>query len=150
MFDWARRLNPKNDYIEQITANYAKLNIPRTQELLNLLAYEVKEVDGKWYNKAVKEGIKGDWGTFWEFDAREAFANVNAPVLLVQAAGGIGANPPLFLPEHYGNTVAAAQDIEVVSSDASHYTMVFEERQDINSWMMLSLRKKNCKHSSND
>lgn len=132
----------KEDYIEQITANYAKLNIPRTQELLNLLAYEVKEVDGKWYNKAVKEGIKGDWATFWEFDARKVFANVNAPVLLVQATGDIGANPPLFLPEHYGNTIAAAQDIEVVSSDASHYTMVFEERQDINNWIDAFLEKK--------
>lgn len=122
-------------YINQVTENYANLNIPPSKKLKDLLAYEVKEVDGKWFNKAIPEAIKADWSTFWQFDARRIIASVAAPVLLVQAAGKIGSHPPLFLPEHYAETIRAAKQIQVVTSDASHYTMVFEEREDINGWI---------------
>lgn len=131
-------------YIDQITANYANLNIPPTKQLRDLLAYEVKEVNGKWFNKAVPQVIKDDWATFWKFDADRVLAQVAAPVLLVQASGKIGNNPPLFLPEHYAETIRSAGNIQVVTSDASHYTMVFEERQDINRWIDDFLDKNEC------
>lgn len=101
----------------------------------------MKEVNGKWFNKAVPKAIKDDWTTFWNFDARQVLANVDAPILLVQAAGKIGNNPPLFLPEHYIDTIGAAREIQVMISAASHYTMVFEERQDINGWIDVFLEQ---------
>lgn len=54
---------------------------------------------------------------------------------MVQDSGGIGNNPPLFLLEHFEETISLIDDIKVIVSDTNHYTMGFVRREDINQYI---------------
>lgn len=122
----------KEEYISKTIRSYETLGIPDRSELRTLLAYEIEEHDNHWENKASESVIRNDWETFWQVNIGEIGKQISQPVLLVIALGNIGDNPPLFLPEHYQDTIKVIENLEVVTTEANHYTMGFEPREDIN------------------
>lgn len=137
----SKHFDSKEQYITEVSDGYENLGIEKSKELEEVLAYEIEDHGDYWENKASEVVVRTDWESFWEFNVAEIGPNISQPVLLVQASGGIGKNPPLFLPEHYEDTIQHISNIEVVTSDSNHYTMVFENRDDINQYVSDFLNK---------
>lgn len=131
----SKKYPSKEQYIAEVAEGYQHFDIATTKRLKSYLAYEIEEKEGYWENKASEAVVRKDWESFWDFDAKAVGSRIKQPVLLVQASGEIGDQPPLFLPEHYQTTIAAIETIEVVVSEANHYTMGFEKRPDINQFI---------------
>lgn len=128
----SKHFESQQQYVQQVSEGYEGLGITKGPRLTEMLEYEIASHGDYWENKASEATIRQDWESFWLYDVEQYTTKLTVPVLLVQCAGGIGKNPPLFLPEHYERTIAAAKEIEVFVSDSNHYTMVFENRDDIN------------------
>jgi len=128
----SKRFDTKEQYINELADGYQDLGIETTPRLKSYLAYEIEEKEGHWEHKASEALVRNDWESIGDFDVREIGPLINQPVLLVQASGNIGNQPPLFLPEHFDETISAIENIEVVVSEANHYTVGFEKREDIN------------------
>lgn len=122
----------KEEYISETVDSYETLGIPDQSELRTLLAYEIEKNGEHWENKASESVVRKDWESFWQVNIHEVGQQIYQPVLLVIALGEIGDNPPLFLPEHYQDAQEAIDHLEVVTTEANHYTMGFEPREDIN------------------
>lgn len=137
----SKKYPSKEQYIDEIASNYQGLGIETTKRLKSYLAYEIEGKDHHWENKATEAIVRNDWESFWDFDAGKVGREIKQPVLLVQAAGEIGDHPPLFLPEHYEETLQAINNIEVAVSAANHYTMGFTNRPDINHFIRDFLEK---------
>lgn len=138
----SKHFDSKEQYVNQVATGYESFGIETTDRLKSILSYEIEEKEGYWENKATENLVRNDWESFWAFDPKEVGPKISQPVLLVQASGEIGTNPPLFLPEHYEDTIEFIKDIQVVVSDANHYTMVFENRDDINNYISEFLKNK--------
>ncbi|MCM3087472.1 alpha/beta hydrolase [Bhargavaea ginsengi] len=119
-------------YVSEIRRIYGNLGITWSDEIAKTAAYEVGEKDGHWENKSDEAGIRADFDSFYTFDPEEIGSKISCPVLLVYASGAIGQMPPLFLEEHYDKTKAAVRDLDVIETDANHYTLVFEDRPEVN------------------
>lgn len=128
----SKAYDSKEQYITEIADTYQNIGIETTNRLKNYLAYEIEEKGDYWEHKAFEPLVRNDWESFWDFDVFEVGSAIKQPVLLVQASGDIGNQPPLFLPEHFETTISAIETIEVQVSDANHFTMGFEKREDIN------------------
>lgn len=127
----SNRYESRQGYIDLVSANYAKMGIPLTSDLIKVLSYEIYEsVDG-WKNKAFEETIRQDWASFYQFDVSKTAESIHVPCLLVQALGSIGSNPALFLERHYVSTNQSIPNLRVYQTDASHYTLVFTKRDDV-------------------
>lgn len=137
----SKHFESKEEYVQQVGDSYEGLGITKGPKLTEVLEYEIEDHGDYWENKASESTIRKDWESFWEFDVEEYAPTITVPVLLVQCSGGIGKNPPLFLPEHYKRTISAIKDIEVVISDSNHYTMVFENREEINAAISALLKR---------
>ncbi len=131
----------KEHYITETASAYEKLGITNRPELRRLLAYEIEEKEGSWENKAAEALVRQDWESFWDVDIQRIGQQITQPVLLVIALGDIGEQPPLFLPEHYERTKTAIEQLEIVYTDANHYRMGFEPREDINRSIKAFLEK---------
>ena len=77
----------------------------------------------------------------YTFSPKEICSQIECPVLLVYAEGNIGSMPPLFYITDYEETQQYTKQIETVVSDCNHYTMVFENREDINGYIEDFLNK---------
>lgn len=137
----SKHFESKEDYVQQVSDSYENLGITKGPKLTEVLEYEIEDHGNYWENKASESTIRKDWESFWEFDVEQYAPAIDVPVLLVQCSGGIGANPPLFLPEHYERTIATIKNIEVMVSDSNHYTMVFENRDEINNAITTFLKR---------
>ncbi|WIV12292.1 alpha/beta hydrolase [Proteiniborus sp. MB09-C3] len=131
----------KEDYVATVTSSYMNMGIGITQELIKNVGYEVENKGDYWGNKSCERTIRQDWKSFWEFDINSIGTKINCPTLLVEATGNIGNNPPLFIPESYVNTKKSIRNLKIEISEASHYTMVFEKREDINKFIHDFLNK---------
>ena len=119
-------------YIEEIKAIYSRLGVTWTEHLEQVGRYEIVEKDGYWENKCDEDRIRQDFQSFYDYKPEEVFSNVACPVLLIHSTGSIGTMPALFLAESYRETQQYARDIWKLTSDSNHYTLVFEERKDVN------------------
>lgn len=137
----SKHFDSKEDYVQQVSDSYEGLGITKGPKLTEVLEYEIEDHGDYWENKASESTIRSDWESFWKFDIDKYAPTIDVPVLLVQCSGGIGKNPPLFLPEHYERTITAIKDLEVVVSDSNHYTMVFENREEINKAIETLLKR---------
>ncbi len=63
------------------------------------------------------------------------------PILLIHSTGSIGAMPALFLAESYAETLKYAKNIWKFTSNSNHYTLVFEERKDVNPVILRFFRE---------
>ena len=127
----SRSFDSPQHYADEIRKIYTKLGIEWTDILQETAEYEVGETAGHWSNKSDEAQIVADFNSFYSFDPKAVFPQISCPVLLVYAEGNIGAMPPLFYLNDYEETQKHAANINTVVSDANHYTMVFEERPEI-------------------
>ena len=137
----SNRYDSLEDYVELVSNNYKSMGIPITEELIENITYEVENKGEYWGNKACEETIRQDWESFWEFDIKSIGIKIKCPTLLVEASGKIGNHPPLFVPDSYVSTKSSIKNLESISTDASHYTMVFNKREDINRSIHEFLKK---------
>ncbi len=121
------------DYIEEIKAIYSRLGVEWTSHLESVGRYEIAEHDGYWKNKSDESKLLQDFKSFYDYSPKDVFKKVTCPILLIHSKGEIGQMPPLFLAESYIETQQYAANIHKVTSDSNHYTLVFENRKDINS-----------------
>ncbi|SEI86435.1 Pimeloyl-ACP methyl ester carboxylesterase [Bhargavaea ginsengi] len=128
-------------YVSEIQRIYGNLGITWSDEIAKTAAYEVGEKDGHWENKSDEAGIRADFDSFYTFDPQEIGSKISCSVLLVYASGAIGQMPPLFLEEHYDKTKSAIRDLDVIETDANHYTLVFEDRPEVNQAIKTFLGK---------
>lgn len=105
----------------------------------SVVEYEVHEVDGGWENKSSEYSILADFNSFYSFVPKEVCTQINCKTLLVYASGKIGEFPPLFYEEAYEDTKKYTADIETIVSKCNHYTMVFENREEINEGIKIFL-----------
>ena len=94
-------------------------------------------------DKSSEEKIIADFDSFYTFNPAEVFSDIKCSALLIYAKGDIGQFPPLFYEKDYDVTKKAAKDLETVISDSNHYTMVFENRDEINEAVKSYLEKIN-------
>lgn len=119
-------------YIEEIKEIYGRLGVEWTDHLASVGRYEIAAQDGHWGNKSDEEKIRLDFQSFYDYKPAEVFEKVDCPILLIHSTGGIGAMPALFLAESYTETLKYAKNIWKFTSNSNHYTLVFEERKDVN------------------
>lgn len=119
-------------YLEEIQKIYSNLGVVWNEHMESVGRYEIARVDGHWENKSDENKILQDFQSFYDYKPAEVFAKVECPVLLVHSTGGIGTMPALFLAESYIETQQHAKNIHKITSDSNHYTLVFEERSDVN------------------
>ena len=98
-------------------------------------------VDGHWEAISDEQKIRQDLDSFYTYDPKAVFEQVDCPVLLVHSTGGIGANPALFLAEHYSETLAYTKTIQKITSPSNHYTLVFANRPEVNCEIEHFLKK---------
>ncbi|MCQ6278626.1 alpha/beta hydrolase [Bacillus sp. EB600] len=137
----SKEYQSKDHYIEEAKQIYSHLGISWNDILQDIVEYEVEPVGDYWKNKSSEAGILGDSESFYTFEVKEICSKIMCPVLLVYAKGEIGAMPPLFYLRDYEDTQAYTKNIETVISDCNHYTMVFENREDINGYIEKFLKK---------
>ena len=137
----SRKYTSKEHYVEEIQKIYTNLGIKWNDVLQNTVEYEVGPVSNHWENKSTETQIIADFESFFTFDPKEICSQIDCPVLLVYAEGDIGSMPPLFYLTDYEQTQQYTKTIETVISDCNHYTMVFENREDINGYIEDFLNK---------
>lgn len=137
----SREYKSQEHYVEEIKRIYGNLGITWDETLQSAVEYEVGFVGDHWENKSTQSRILADFESFYQFDPKKICPNITCPVLLVYANGDIGSMPPLFYLKHYDETQSNTKRIETVISDCNHYTMVFENREDINGYIESFLMK---------
>ena len=128
-------------YIEEIKEIYGRIGVEWTDHLESIGHYEIHEVDGHWKAISNEQKIRQDLDSFYDYDPKVVFEQVDCPVLLVHSTGGIGSNAALFLAEHYSDTLVYAKMIEKITSPSNHYTLVFADRPEVNSAIQQFLKK---------
>jgi esterase len=137
----SRKFSSKEHYVEEIKKIYTNLGIKWNDVLQSTVEYEVVPFGNNWKNKSTVSRIVADFESFFSFDPHETCSQIECPVLLVYAEGNIGSMPPLFYLTDYEQTRQSTKTIETVISDCNHYTMVFENREDINGYIEDFLNK---------
>ncbi|MDQ0273139.1 alpha/beta fold hydrolase [Cytobacillus purgationiresistens] len=137
----SKEYGSEESYLTELETIYTRLGVKWTDHLCNVGQYEIHEVGGHWENKSNESSILADFNSFYSFVPKEEFANTECPILLVHASGNIGPMEPLFYAEAYDDTKSFAKNIEMVTSACNHYTMVFENRQEINDSIQSFLKK---------
>nr|WP_256437735.1 alpha/beta hydrolase [Sporosarcina sp. Marseille-Q4063] len=137
----SREFTSEEHYVSEIQKIYTNLGIEWNDVLQNTVEYEVALVGDHWENKSTEVRIVADFESFFTFDPEQICSQIDCPILLVYAEGNIGAMPPLFYLTDYEQTRQSTKTIETVISDCNHYTMVFENREDINGYIEDFLNK---------
>ena len=131
----SREYTSKEHYVEEIQKIYTNLGVEWNHVLQSTVEYEVGPVGDHFENKSTESRIVADFESFFTFDPKEICSQIDCPVLLVYAEGNIGSMPPLFYLTDYEQTQQYTKTIKTVISGCNHYTMVFENREDINGYI---------------
>ncbi|PLT33525.1 alpha/beta fold hydrolase [Bacillus sp. V5-8f] len=131
----SKEYESREHYMAEIKSIYHNLGIAWNETLQQTVEYEVGPVGGHWENKSNEERILADFNSFYTYDPQEVSSRIECPVLLVYAKANIGAMPPLFNLSDYEETQEYTKHLKTVVSDCNHYTMVFENRDDINQYI---------------
>lgn len=137
----SKEYDSQESYLEEIKAIYTRLGVTWTDHLQSVGEYEVHEVDGHWENKSTEDRLLADFNSFYSFVPKDVCSRICCPTLLVHASGTIGSLPPLFYAEAYEDTKKYIANLEMITSDCNHYTMVFENREEIHSAIQSFLKK---------
>jgi len=137
----SKQYKSKEHYVDEIKRIYINLGILWNETLQATVEYEVGPVGDHWENKSTESRIVADFESFYQYDPTETCSKITCPVLLVYAKGNIGSMPPLFYLSDYAETQSATKQIETVISDCNHYTMVFENREDIQDYIESFFKK---------
>ncbi|MEB2279563.1 alpha/beta hydrolase [Lysinibacillus xylanilyticus] len=128
----SKQYETAESYIQEIKGIYGRLGVEWTEHLANVGNYEIAKKGEHWENKSNEEEIRQDFQSFYDYKPEKIFKNVECPILLIHSTGEIGAMPALFLAESYAETLKNAKNIWKYTSNSNHYTLVFEERKDVN------------------
>ncbi|WP_046180112.1 alpha/beta fold hydrolase [Domibacillus tundrae] len=128
----SKQFDSKESYLDEVKGIYQRLGIEWTLTLQEAVEYEIHPAGSHWEHKSDEQKILEDFESFYSFNPEEICSKVECPTLLVYAKGKIGAFPPLFFEEAYDATKIHTRHLQKMISDSNHYTMVFEERKDIN------------------
>ncbi|WP_433957109.1 alpha/beta fold hydrolase [Cytobacillus horneckiae] len=131
----------QNSYLDELETIYTRLGVTWNNHIRSVGEYEIHEKDGHWENKSEESSILADFNSFYSFVPKDVCAQIACPVLLVHASGHIGPMEPLFYAEAYGDTKTYTKNIETFTSTCNHYTMVFENREEINETIHAFLKK---------
>lgn len=131
----SKEYESKDHYVNEIKRIYSNLGITWNDTLQNTVEYEVAPALDHWENKSTESSILADFESFYSFNPKEICSRIACPVLLIYAQSEIGSMPPLFYLSDYEDTQEYTQSIETVISSCNHYTMVFENREDINDYI---------------
>jgi esterase len=137
----SKEYESKESYVAELKEIYSRLGVKWTDHLQSVAEYEIHEVDGHWENKSSESSILADFNSFYSFVPKEVCSQISCHTLLVHASGRIGQFPPLFYKEAYDDTKKYTANIETIVSECNHYTMVFENREEINQAIKTFLRK---------
>lgn len=141
----SKQYSSVESYLEEIRTIYGNLGVTWTDHLEDVGEYEIHQVGDHWESKSDEKKITQDFNSFYEFVPKNILSKVDCPVLLVHAKGQIGQMPPLFYAEAYEDTKNFTKHIETFTSECNHYTLVFEERPEINAVItdfLLNISKK--------
>lgn len=122
----------ESHYVETVIGNYLKMGVIDSASLRKAVTYEVKQNDNVWVSKSTSDAIVQDWQSFYDYDVKSICENINCPVLLIEASGSIGNNGPLFYKENYEITEKSIKNLQIVETDANHYTLVFNNQPVLN------------------
>jgi pimeloyl-ACP methyl ester carboxylesterase len=137
----SKKYSTKEQYLEEVKNIYQNLGVTWNKELADTTLYEVEPVGDHWASISNEGKILADFESFYSFDPKKVCSSIGCPVLLVYAKSKIGEMPPLFYLGDYDKTVKSIEEIQTVISDCNHYTMVFENREDINGFIVEFLQK---------
>ncbi|MDV2582813.1 alpha/beta fold hydrolase [Alkalibacillus haloalkaliphilus] len=122
----------KVDYINFTKRAYAKLNINWSRQLEEIARYETEVIDEKVVRHRSKaEVMEQDFNSFFEFHHEEVLPHITVPVLLVKATGHMGAGRPLYFNESFAELDKVVPRINVLMTNANHFSLVFEEQKDV-------------------
>jgi len=127
----SKKYDNKEQYVTEIQGIYSNLGITWNETLRNAVEYEVEQIEDHWENKSNEAAILADFESFYAFRHDDILPKITCPVLLIYAEGQIGSMPPLFYLEDYNITKKYLEQMETFVSNCNHYTMVFENRDDI-------------------
>lgn len=119
-------------YIQETKEIYERLGVEWSPILENTVQYEIRREGDHWEHKSCESKTLADFESFYSYSPKEVCASIQCPVLLVYAKGEIGPFPPLFYETDYIETKKYTKNIEMIVSACNHYTMVFENREEIN------------------
>ncbi|MEK4030491.1 alpha/beta hydrolase [Pseudobacillus sp. FSL P4-0506] len=119
-------------YVQETKGIYERLGVEWSPVLEEAVRYEIREAEGHWEHKSCEAKILSDFESFYSYSPKEICEAIQCPVLLVYAKGEIGPFPPLFYEADYDETKKYTKNMKTVISDSNHYTMVFENREEIN------------------
>lgn len=128
--------NTEEDYLAEINKIYSNLGVTWGPHMIEVGKYEIHQVDDHIENKLDEKLIRQDFDSFYTYNPQEVFEKIDCPVLLIHALGQIGSMPALFTNESYSLTLQTAKNIQKIQTDANHYTLVFEERIDVNPYIL--------------
>ncbi|PAE44662.1 alpha/beta fold hydrolase [Bacillus sp. 7884-1] len=128
----SKKYDSKESYVEEIKGIYHRLGVEWTPILQEVVEYEFQEVGDKWEHKSSEFKILEDFESFYSFNPKTVCSKVTCHTLLVYAKGEIGPFPPFFYEDAYDATKKYTGHIETFISECNHYTMVFENRPEIN------------------
>ncbi|MDQ0218055.1 alpha/beta hydrolase [Peribacillus cavernae] len=128
----SKRYESKESYIEEVKGIYNRLGVEWTPVLQDAVEYEIREAGDKWEHKSTEYKVLEDFESFYSYIPKTVCSKVTCNTLLVYAKGEIGTLPPLFFENAYDDTKKYTEHIETIISDCNHYTMVFENREEIN------------------
>ncbi|GEN46587.1 alpha/beta fold hydrolase [Alkalibacillus haloalkaliphilus] len=122
----------KADYIDFTKRTYEKLGVNWSRQLEEIARYETEVVGEKVVRHRSKaEVIKQDFDSFFDFHHEEVLPHITVPVLLVKAMGHIGAGRPLYFNESFSELEKIVPRINVLMTNANHFSLVFEEQKDV-------------------
>ncbi len=131
----------RKDYVDEVKSIYEKLGVKWSDELKEIVEYEIEKKEKYWENKSDEKVILSDWNSFKRFNQQEIMSKIECPVFLVYAHGRIGPKKPLFLVEEYEETLKNTKNIETLDTVCNHYTMIFESQKIINDSINKFLKK---------
>ncbi|MBV7504244.1 alpha/beta hydrolase [Bacillus sp. sid0103] len=136
----SKKYESKESYLDEIKGIYHRLGVEWTPILKEVVEYEIQEAEEMWEPKSAEPKILADFESFYSYDPKDVCSKINCPTLLVYAKGEIGPFPPLFYENAYDDTKTYTPHIHTIVSDCNHYTMVFENRPEINQAIQAFLK----------
>lgn len=128
----SKKYDTRESYSEEVKGIYQKLGIGWTPLLKETVEYEIHRVDSHWEHKSDEQTILQDFESFYTFKPEDICQNVDCRTLLIYAKGKIGAFSALFFEKDYAAVKRYTRHLQTMVTDCNHYTMVFEEREEIN------------------
>ncbi|WP_188206749.1 alpha/beta fold hydrolase [Alkalibacillus aidingensis] len=134
--------NSESDYFNESQQVYQWLKVQWSPMLEEATQYEVEETDFGWRHRSKSYMMMKDFRSCFDFDYQKILPNIHVPVLLVKATGRLGNGRPFYLYEAYTELEKTTRDLEVMATEANHFSLVLERQEMVNQFMINFLERK--------